>query len=333
MNIKKLKLNYFLYIIIIYLYSCFAFSATLSVEDEHDLGVKYLKGDGVELDKKKGRLYIHQSALRGYPLAQFHLGLLFYRGEGGDKSHHCAQWWFLKAANSDGEIKTIANQAINEMNMSSNIVNSPFDDEFCTKSPALNEEDTDISQKKSFEGKENLSVFFSTPDIKSFPSIFYLYDKFGRLIKTKIYLSFYTLSAGHKLTPLVNNSRQLINEKKNSEKIQKVKNVVNTAKNNNVSQHLINAPSSRFTLQLSSASNPEGLKKVVNHYDLKNYVIYQTTRNNRKWYVLVYGEFFDIPSARKGIKSLPQELQKNQPWPRRIKDVHIELKNSSFIAY
>lgn len=69
-------------------------AASLTVEAEHDLGVQYLKGEGVSLDKVRGRTYIQQSARRDYPLAQFHLGLLFYRGEAGDKSLSCAEYWF-----------------------------------------------------------------------------------------------------------------------------------------------------------------------------------------------------------------------------------------------
>ncbi|EOY9178641.1 hypothetical protein ACYUMR_002113 [Providencia stuartii] len=48
------------------------------VEIIHDMGVQLINGDGVPVDLIKGRYYIHQSAIRGYPLGQLHLGILFY---------------------------------------------------------------------------------------------------------------------------------------------------------------------------------------------------------------------------------------------------------------
>lgn len=55
-----------------------------SVEMTHDKGVQLINGDGVPVDLVKGRYYIHQSAVQGYPLGQLHLGILFWR------------WWNTK---------------------------------------------------------------------------------------------------------------------------------------------------------------------------------------------------------------------------------------------
>lgn len=81
----------------------------------HDLGVQYINGDGVPADAEKGRHYIHQSALLHFPLAQYHLGILFYTGEGGDKNTACARWWLGKSALAGGDINIMAQQALTDI--------------------------------------------------------------------------------------------------------------------------------------------------------------------------------------------------------------------------
>lgn len=78
----------------------------------HDLGVQYINGDGVPADAEKGRYYIHRAALLHFPLAQYHLGILFYTGEGGDKNTACARWWLGKSALAGGDINIMAQQAL-----------------------------------------------------------------------------------------------------------------------------------------------------------------------------------------------------------------------------
>ncbi|VEA43230.1 DamX protein [Salmonella enterica subsp. enterica] len=52
---------------------------------------------------------------------------------------------------------------------------------------------------------------------------------------------------------------------------------------------LKSAPSSHYTLQLSSSSNYDNLNGWAKKENLKNYVVYETTRNGQPWYVLVTG--------------------------------------------
>lgn len=48
---------------------------------------------------------------------------------------------------------------------------------------------------------------------------------------------------------------------------------------------LKSAPSSHYTLQLSSSSNYDNLNGWAKKENLKNYVVYETTRNGQPWYV------------------------------------------------
>lgn len=83
--------------------------------------------------------------------------------------------------------------------------------------------------------------------------------------------------------------------------------------------------SSYYTLQLGSAASTEGLDEQVRRYKLSNYLVYETVRNNYQWYVLVYGEYPILSAAKKALKVLPPEIQKDKPWIRILKQVQSEL--------
>ncbi|BDY98027.1 hypothetical protein MUTS15_66840 [Escherichia coli] len=59
------------------------------------------------------------------------------------------------------------------------------------------------------------------------------------------------------------------------------------------------APSSHYTLQLSSSSNYDNLNGWAKKENLKNYVVYETTRNGQPWYVLVSGVYASKEEAKK----------------------------------
>lgn len=91
------------------------FSAAPFLEQIHDLGVQFINGDGVPIDLAKGRYYIQQSALLGYPLGQYHLGVLFFTGEGGTRNSEYATWWLEKAIKANNEVREMAQQALNDI--------------------------------------------------------------------------------------------------------------------------------------------------------------------------------------------------------------------------
>lgn len=53
--------------------------------------------------------------------------------------------------------------------------------------------------------------------------------------------------------------------------------------------------------------------------------MYETVRHGRQWYVLVYGEFSNIASAKRALKNLPSAIQRDKPWVRSLRHVQSEL--------
>lgn len=89
---------------------------------------------------------------------------------------------------------------------------------------------------------------------------------------------------------------------------------------------LKSAPSSNYTLQLSSSSNYDNLNGWAKKSNLKNYVVYQTTRNGQPWYVLVSGVYASKDEAKRAVATLPVDVQAKNPWAKPIHQVQADLK-------
>ncbi|EPF3216863.1 cell division protein DamX [Enterobacter hormaechei] len=89
---------------------------------------------------------------------------------------------------------------------------------------------------------------------------------------------------------------------------------------------LKSASSSNYTLQLSSSSNYDNLNAWAKKSNLKNYVIYQTTRNGQPWYVLVSGVYASKDEAKRAVSTLPADVQAKNPWAKPIHQVQADLK-------
>ena len=90
-------------------------------------------------------------------------------------------------------------------------------------------------------------------------------------------------------------------------------NKVESKTNNNLTK-IDKIKSNQFSIQLSASTSLEGLKKLVKEHNLTNYQIYETKKNNAKWFILVNGTYDSAAEAKKAIKSLPDALQKDKPW-------------------
>lgn len=89
---------------------------------------------------------------------------------------------------------------------------------------------------------------------------------------------------------------------------------------------LKSAPSSHYTLQLSSSSNYDNLNGWAKKENLKNYVVYETTRNGQPWYVLVTGMYASKEEAKRAVSTLPADVQAKNPWAKPLHNVQAELK-------
>lgn len=89
---------------------------------------------------------------------------------------------------------------------------------------------------------------------------------------------------------------------------------------------LKSAPSSHYTLQLSSSSNYDNLNGWAKKENLKNYVVYETTRNGQPWYVLVTGMYASKEDAKRAVSTLPVDVQAKNPWAKPLHQVQADLK-------
>ena len=90
-------------------------------------------------------------------------------------------------------------------------------------------------------------------------------------------------------------------------------NKVESKANNNLTK-IDKIKSNQFSIQLSASTSLEGLKKLAKKHNLTNYQIYETKRNNAKWFILVNGTYDSAAEAKKAINSLPDALKKDKPW-------------------
>ena len=86
------------------------------------------------------------------------------------------------------------------------------------------------------------------------------------------------------------------------------------------------APGSHFTLQLSGASQSNTLNAFAKQQGLKNYLVYQTARDGKPWFVLVSGNYASSAEAKRAISSLPAEVQAKKPWVKPVHQVQQDLK-------
>ena len=85
-----------------------------------------------------------------------------------------------------------------------------------------------------------------------------------------------------------------------------------------------------FTVQLLSGRDNKRILQLIERHKLQaRAVIFHTSHDGRDWYTLVFGNFADKASARKGINSLPEELRQQGPWIRSFANIHSELHRVS----
>ncbi len=315
------------------------YSNETSVEHIHDLGVQSINGDGIPIDLEKGRYYIHQSALRGYPLGQYHLGILFYTGEGGQQNTACAQWWLEQAQRTNGEIRDMARVAIMDIQQETRAleplspkIHRPMDEQSCLQlhsipdSPAIPElplNTIDVVNKVPSSVLAPITAMLQH-------SYHWSKDVFAHLLTVRERKSI--LAQTNEITPLLEptlftQAHTQIDAPAEVPIMAKITapKVSKSSRANNLGGNLRHASENHFTLQISSASTPDGLYDTARRYKLSNYLVYETVRNGRPWYILVYGEYSNITSAKQDKNHLPAALQGNKPWVRKISQIHAEL--------
>lgn len=460
-RIIKYIILFFILIIGLLRYST-SLAKSTAVEIIHDKGVQLINGDGVPVDLVKGRYYIHQSAMQGYSLGQFHLGILFYTGDGGVQDNACAEWWLKKAAQAEDEVHNMALDALSDiyeeaamLSSKPRVITDTPNEAFCQQLPDITMmnkvqvNDIELTPIEAPKIDPNLlgNAIISVPKlytlttmigqqqlplkITAIPRLNYAISWASQLYQTafdnvvnKWSVLAQLMSDNHQkahqriaykvnaerirpldiarnppeppeeviitillspeqeaelaknrqaevLTPmqepvppendnlfvypaiepshvpleleanimlaqtlselpedplihsvLLSQTQLPIIEKKAPIKMM----VSNTpVPSYNLGGDPRNASPKHYTLQVGSASSSAGLYEQARRHKLSNYLVYETVRNGRQWYVLVYGEYPNMSSAKRALKNLPSAIQRDKPWIRSLKHVQSEL--------
>ncbi len=84
-----------------------------------------------------------------------------------------------------------------------------------------------------------------------------------------------------------------------------------------------------YTLQLVAGEHLETLQRFLREHslDADRLAVYQTTRQGRPWYALVYGEYADKAQAQATRQSLPRSLRRLKPWIRDFGSIQHQLRH------
>lgn len=94
----------------------------------------------------------------------------------------------------------------------------------------------------------------------------------------------------------------------------------------NAHPSLASLPTGNVTLQLSGASRPDSLEAFAKKQNLSSYWVYETRREGKPWFVLIYGSYANVAEANKAMATLPADVQAKKPWVKPIRQVHQESK-------
>lgn len=85
-------------------------------------------------------------------------------------------------------------------------------------------------------------------------------------------------------------------------------------------------PAKNYTFQIAGLSRETQLKQYLTENELpENVWTYQTVRNNKPWYVVLYGSFTSVEQANAAKLKLPARVQKDKPWLKRFAQIQRDL--------
>lgn len=92
---------------------------------------------------------------------------------------------------------------------------------------------------------------------------------------------------------------------------------------------LLKQPANRWSLQILGGHQPDTLLDFIKQHRLKNKVAYFPSQlANKKWHVILYGQYRSKADAKAAIKRLPGYIQRQKPWPKDFKSVQNAIKQA-----
>ena len=87
-----------------------------------------------------------------------------------------------------------------------------------------------------------------------------------------------------------------------------------------------------FTLQLFGSHDKHNADVFIQQHKLSGDVGYfESTRNNKPWYSVVYGSYADQTAAKTAVTQLPASLKKVKPWVRRFDDIQASINTERVV--
>ncbi|NKB36498.1 MAG: hypothetical protein GKR93_04910 [Gammaproteobacteria bacterium] len=85
---------------------------------------------------------------------------------------------------------------------------------------------------------------------------------------------------------------------------------------------------SSYVLQLIGATEMSTISRFIEEAKLnqQELALYKTSKTGQDWYVLVYGNYPNLPMARAAAKDLPARAQAESPWAKSMLVIHKALK-------
>jgi len=94
----------------------------------------------------------------------------------------------------------------------------------------------------------------------------------------------------------------------------------------NTTFDISNANKRHYTIQIISEADFNAVKNYVARNGLKNKAqVLKVWRHEKPWYIAVTGDYASTSAANRAIKNLPDTVQDEGPFARRIKDVQSEM--------
>ncbi|NRA71844.1 MAG: AAA family ATPase [Gammaproteobacteria bacterium] len=91
-------------------------------------------------------------------------------------------------------------------------------------------------------------------------------------------------------------------------------------------EYLLKVTSSNVSLMLGGYSKRAVLDWIVLRLNNQpNVYIYQTIRNDKEWFVLLYGSFADRAQAQSVLRNIPADLRSFSPWIKSFKAIQTEI--------
>ncbi len=135
-----------------------------------------------------------------------------------------------------------------------------------------------------------------------------------------------SLSDQHEFTRATNVANKVETTNASHSELASGSSIAATASEPKLTQWLHQQPADHYVIQLVGAWNMDSLQAYSATLELPEQLIYhQTTRNTQQWHVLLYGPFPNFEAANAAISSLPEEIQANKPWIRKIRSLNKHL--------